>query len=117
MNVSDIIALSIGAVIGIIIIVYLCKNQKDKVIEWLKYAVAEAERLLGDGTGQLKLRLVYDWFVQKFPAVAAVVPFKVFSAWTDVALSTMKHWLEVGNPIGDYIMEAKQNENNKEKLP
>ncbi len=61
MNVSDIIALAIGAVIGVIVIVYLCKNQKDKVIEWLKYAVTEAERLLGDGTGQLKppcLRLV-----------------------------------------------------------
>ncbi len=110
MNVSDIIALSIGAVIGIIVIVYLCKNQKAKVIEWLKYAVTEAEKLLGGGTGQLKLRLVYDWFVDKFPAVATVVPFAVFSAWVDVALETMKHWLEIGNPIGNYIMEAKDND-------
>lgn len=110
MNVSDIIALSIGAVIGIIVIVYLCKNQKAKVIEWLKYAVTEAEKLLGGGTGQLKLRLVYDWFVDKFPAVATVVPFAVFSAWVDVALETMKHWLEVGNPIGNYIMEANDND-------
>lgn len=65
--------------------------------------------MLGEKTGQLKLRLVYDWFVEKFPILATIVPFKVFSAWVDTALDTMKEWLEVNNKIGDYIKEDKNN--------
>ena len=97
MQMNEIIALVIGAIIFIIVAVYLAINQKNKVIEWLKYAVAEAEKMLGSGTGQLKLRLVYDWFVQKFPFVAAFLPFSVFSSWVDVALETFDKWLSNSN--------------------
>ena len=105
MAIRDIIALTIGALILIAVIVYMVTQQRTKCLEWLKYAVSEAERLLGEKTGQLKLRFVYDWFCEKFSVIAAIVPFKVFSAWVDVALETMRHWLEVGNPIGDYITD------------
>ena len=37
--------------------------QLDKVREWLLWAVTEAEKELGGGTGALKLRQVYDLFV------------------------------------------------------
>ena len=100
---GDYIALAIGLVIAIIATTYLMINQKNKVIEWLKYAVSEAEKQLGGGTGQLKLRLVYDWFVQKFPVIAAVVPFRVFSAWVDVALGTFKKWLEDNRNVKNYV--------------
>lgn len=103
MQVSDIIALSVGCVTGIIVIVYLIVNQKKKVIEWLKYAVTEAEKLLGEKTGQLKLRQVYDWFVEKFPVVAAFLPFRVFSSWVDVALETMRKWLEDNQSVANYV--------------
>ena len=103
MQVSDIIALAIGGVIGVIVIVYLIVNQKKKVIEWLKYAVTEAEKLLGEKTGQLKLRQVYDWFVEKFPVVAAFLPFRVFSSWVDVALETMRKWLEDNQSVANYV--------------
>lgn len=103
MQVSDIIALSVGCVTGIIVIVYLIVNQKKKVIEWLKYAVTEAEKLLGEKTGQLKLRQVYDWFVEKFPVVAAFLPFRVFSSWVDVALETMRKWLEDNKSVANYV--------------
>lgn len=103
LSLEQIIALIVGAIIAVIAIVYLITNQKAKVKEWLKYAVSEAEKILGEKTGQLKLRLVYDWFVEKFPVVAAMVPFKVFSAWVDTALETMRKWLEAGNAIGEYI--------------
>ena len=93
MEVKDIIALSIGALILIGVIAYLVVNQRAKVIEWLKYAVAEAEKALGSGTGQLKLHQVYDWFCQQFPKLAAILPFKVFSAWVDIALETFDDWL------------------------
>ena len=103
MQISDIIALIIGGVIGITVIVYLLVNQKRKVIEWLKYAVTEAEKLLGEKTGQLKLRQVYDWFVEKFPVVAAFLPFGVFSSWVDVALETMRKWLEGNQSVANYV--------------
>lgn len=111
MQLSDIIALSIGGVIGVIIIIYLIINQRHKVIEWLKFAVTEAEKLLGEKTGQLKLRQVYDWFVQKFPFVAAVVPFRIFSGWVDVALETMRKWLEDNKQVLNYV------ENNEKIQP
>lgn len=103
MQTTDIIALSIGGIIGVIIIIYLIVNQKHKIIEWLKYAVTEAEKLLGEKTGQLKLRQVYDWFVEKFPVVAAFLPFRVFSSWVDVALETMRKWLEDNQSVANYV--------------
>ena len=111
METTDIIALSIGGIIGIIVIVYLIINQKHKIIEWLKYAVTEAEKLLGEKTGQLKLRQVYDWFVQKFPFVAAILPFKIFSGWVDIALETLDKWLEDNKQVLNYV------KNNQEKQP
>ncbi len=104
MEIRDIIALIIGAIILIIVIAYMIMQQRTKCLEWLKYAVSEAERLLGEKTGQLKLRFVYDWFCEKFGILAAIVPFRVFSAWVDVALETMRDWLESGNAIGDFIL-------------
>lgn len=103
MQLSDIIALIIGGIIGVAVIVYLVINQKHKIIEWLKFAVTEAEKQLGEKTGQLKLRQVYDWFVAKFPVLAAVVPFRVFSAWVDVALETMRKWLEDNRNVANYV--------------
>ena len=114
MELADIIALAVGGVIAVGILVYLVCNQRQKIIEWLKYAVVEAEKYLGNGTGQLKLRLVYDWFVQKFPIVAAVLPFRVFSAWVDTALDTMKEWLGSNKNVAGYI-GGEQNETDKKE--
>lgn len=103
MELKDVIALAVGGVILIGIIIYLVCTQKQKIIEWLKWAVVEAEKLLGTGTGQLKLRQVYDWFVEKFPVIAAIVPFRVFSAWVDTALDTMREWLGKNKNVAGYI--------------
>ena len=99
---NDIITLVVGGVIAVVVLAYLIVNQRRMVIEWLIYAVTEAEKQLGSGTGQLKLRLVYDWFCEKFPVAAAIVPFTVFSAWVDAALDTMKKMLSNKN-IAEYI--------------
>ena len=106
MNAEQIIALVIGAMALIIIIGYLVCNQKIKIIEWLKYAVVEAEKYLGSGTGQLKLRQVYDWFIEQFPVVAAFIPFRVFSAWVDEALDTMDEWLDSNKNIKKIVEET-----------
>ena len=103
MQTNDIIALVVGGLILLGVIVYMVINQKAKIAEWLKWAVSEAEKMLGGGTGQLKLRLVYDWFVQKFPIVAAFLPFRVFSAWVDTALETFRKWLDENKNVANYI--------------
>lgn len=102
MEIGQIIALIIGGVIAVMVVIYLIANQRAKVREWLLWAVTEAERELGGGTGQLKLRQVYDWFVGKFKFVAAVVPFAVFSAWVDTALETMRGMLQ-NTAVANYI--------------
>lgn len=53
-------------------------EQREKVKEWLLWAVTEAEKELGSGTGQLKLRQVYDLFLQRFPAIAKRISFETF---------------------------------------
>lgn len=72
----------------VIVSIYGCTT--GKALEWLKYAVAKAEQDLGSGTGQLKLRKVYDMFIDKFPAFSTVLPFTIFSKLVDVALE----WLD-----------------------
>ena len=79
------------------------KEQIAKIKEWLLYAVTEAEKELGGGTGQLKLRQVYDLFVQRFPAVAAVISFDTFSGWVDEALEQMREMLAKNENVAAYV--------------
>ena len=70
------------------------KQQIENIKEWLLLAVTSAEKELGGGTGQLKLRYVYDLFVERYPVAAKVVPFEMFSEWVDEALENMKNMLK-----------------------
>lgn len=79
------------------------KEQIAKIKEWLLYAVTKAEKELGSGTGQLKLRQVYDLFVQRFPAVAMVISFDMFSGWVDEALDQMREMLEQNQSVQKYV--------------
>lgn len=74
-----------------------------KVKEWLLLAVIEAERQLGSGTGQLKLRLVYDWFVKRFPAVATWISFDTFAQWVDESLEQMQDILRQNVAVKKYV--------------
>lgn len=74
-------------------------EQRKKVKEWLLLAVTEAERELGGGTGELKLRYVYDLFLQRFPAIAGRIPFETFSYWVDKALAEMREMLNSNKAI------------------
>ena len=48
-------------------------KQLNKVREWLLYAVTKAEKELGGGTGQIKLRYVYDMFVARFTWLGGLI--------------------------------------------
>lgn len=80
-------------------------EQLDKVREWLLWAVTNAEKELGGGTGQLKLRQVYDLFVVRFPWLAKIVPFGVFSGLVDEALEKMNGLLAT-NPAVKALVEG-----------
>lgn len=79
------------------------EEQIAKVKEWLLYAVAEAEKEMGSGTGKLKLRWVYDWFVGRFPWMAKAVAFETFSGWVDDALEKMRHLLETNAAVAGFV--------------
>lgn len=78
-------------------------DQLKKVREWLLWAVIEAEKALGSGTGQLKLRKVYDLFVVRFPWLAKIIPFEMFGKMVDDALDEMRELLENNEAVADYI--------------
>ena len=78
-------------------------EQLKKVKEWLLWAVAEAEKELGSGTGQLKLRYVYDMFIVKFPSLAKIIYFETFSYMVDEVLDEFKKLLNKNDKMKKYI--------------
>ena len=83
-------------------------EQISRVQEWLLWAVAEAEKALGGGTGQLKLRFVYDMFISKFPIAAKFVSFTLFSTMVDKALQKFNEMLSSNVKVQQYIGEQKE---------
>lgn len=79
------------------------KKKVTNLKEWLKLAVVETEKMLGSGTGQLKLRYVYGLAIKQFPWIVSLVPFETFSFWVDEALDWMKQQLEKNEKIDNYI--------------
>lgn len=79
------------------------ERQKEIIIEWLLLAVIKAEKELGNGTGQLKLRFVYDLFIDKFRFISMLISFSQFSELVDQALDTMRDMLDSNKQIQDYV--------------
>lgn len=82
---------------------YAVITEKANVKEWLKWAVTQAEMWLGSGTGQLKLRDVYEKFTAQYPLFAIFVPFSTFSFWVDEALEWMKAQMSANGKIKSYV--------------
>lgn len=106
-NIAVIIGICcVVGVIGFGIYQFL-KLEKDKqleiVKEWLLLAVVEAEKKLGGGTGQIKLRYVYDMFIEKFKFLALMITFEQFSIMVDMALDKMRLMLSSNEKLKDYV--------------
>ena len=56
-----------------------------------------------DGTGQLKLRQVYDMFLERFPVFSKLIPFSVFSNWVDLALEFLREQLDKNENIKAFV--------------
>lgn len=99
------------AVIAVAVIIYLVMKffklpraeQIAKLKEWLLFAVTEAEKELGSGTGQLKLRYVYDKFVTKFPYLVQFIPFETFSKLVDEVLVKFREMFNTNKNIKLYV--------------
>ena len=87
-------------------------KQIENLMEWLKIAVVEAEKQFQSGTGQLKLRAVYESAVIAFPWIAKYMTFEKFSQLVDIALVWMREQIEQNEKIREYIEGTK-----KIKLP
>lgn len=98
MNTTYIIIAALVAVFLVVLTIYLMGFKN-----WLVWAVSEAEKVLGSGTGQLKLRLVYDMAVARFPIVAKLIPFKLFSNMVDAALKIMSEMIKNNASIAEAI--------------
>lgn len=107
-------------VVGVAVIVYnynkLPKSEQiEKLQEWLLYAVVEAEHVLGSGTGKIKLRMVYDMFIGKFPTLAKIFAFETFSGLVDSALDKMEDLLKSDKNLAQYAGREDDASNDESK--
>ena len=88
------------------------EKQVAKIKEWLIWACIEAERALQSGTGQLKLREVWNLFcaVPAFGWVARIISFDTFSGWVTEALATVKRMLVENPRLASYVYGIKAGE-------
>lgn len=91
-------------IVIMIAITVVVLTQPSKIKEWLVYATIQAEKELGGGTGQLKLRAVYDMFVTKFPWLSKIIPFSFFSYLVDEALKEMNNMLNTNSAVATYVI-------------
>jgi hypothetical protein len=99
------------SVIGIVLIWFLNleKGRRIEIVKnWLLLAVIQAEKELGSGTVQVKLRFVYDMFIQRFNLLSHMITFDTFSLLVDEALDTMKDMIQNNKNVADYINEERQ---------
>ena len=104
------ICVIIAIILVAVVLIVLAIKQPQKVKEWLLWAVIQAETTLGGGTGQVKLRAVYDLFVERYKVISFLVSFETFSKWVDAALVEMRDMLETNvnvKAIVDSKKEAK----------
>ncbi len=94
-----------------VVVIYICrffglptKDQKRKINKWLLQAIIEAEKQLGSKTGQLKLSMVYDMFIDRYPLTSRLMSFKAFSLLVDEALDEMKKLLETNDAVRNLVI-------------
>lgn len=84
--------------------------------EWLKYGVTIAEKELGGGTGQLKLRMVWDLALTKFPWISKVMEFEKFAEYVDEALVWLNNQLTYNSNLSNYVEGGGANDSGTTEL-
>ena len=83
--------------------IFFIINQRKNIKEWLLYAVIKAEKELGEKTGKIKLRQVYDEFIRAFPFISKLLKFEYFSKLVDLSLMEMKKLLNTNIQCNLYV--------------
>ena len=91
-------------------------EQLQALSEWLKFAVTEAEKALGSGTGQLKLRYVWNMAIERFSWLDKVMEFEKFAYYVDEALVWMRQQLERNGKISSYVEGGNADDAGTEEL-
>lgn len=80
-------------------------KQTEKIKQWLIWACIEAEKALQSGTGQAKLRRVYNAFiaVRAFSWLAKIISFDTFSAYVSEALVEAKKMIINSSSLAEYV--------------
>lgn len=91
--------IAVLAVIFVMIAAMRYKSFKN----WLVYAVSEAEKYLGSGTGKLKIRYAYDLAIKQYPVIAKIIPWSLFSKLIDAALVVMRQMIDDNQMIANVI--------------
>ena len=98
------ILISIIIIYGVYVFIKMPSDEQlNKVREWLLYAVTQAEKDLGGGTGKIKLRYVYDKFLIKFPYLIQVISFEDFELLVDQTLIQFRALLSSNQSLQNYV--------------
>lgn len=101
-----VIKIALAALVAVFLVVMTIYIMGFK--NWLVWAVTEAEKVLGSGTGELKLRYVYDSAVKQYPMIAKTIPFNLFKRMVNSALKTMKEMIENNTKIAEAITNEEE---------
>lgn len=106
---NNILLIIIALLIFCVCIYFFLNLSKEKqmqiIKEWLLLAVIRAEKELGGGTGQIKLRFVYDLFLDKFKVISYIISFDQFSKLVDESLDIMKTMISNNKNVENYISQ------------
>lgn len=100
LNNFGVIIILLAIIAGVISIV---RNDAKNAKKWLLYAVLEAEKEFGSKTGSIKLRYVYNWFLDAYPLLSKFITFEQFSQMVDEALEEMRHLIDTNMAIFQYV--------------
>ena len=96
-----VVVVALTSVIGFL---NLAKEKRiEKIKEWLLYACTLAEKELGSGTGQVKLRMCYSKFINTFKFMSLLITFEEFSSMVDSVLDEMKSMLSNNEKVKEFV--------------
>ena len=81
------------------------EEQMEQVRKWLLWAVTQAEIKLGPGTHKLKLSLVYDMFVKRFPWLAKSITYDRFAKLVDRVLEDFNNMMATNAIVRDLVCD------------
>lgn len=105
---SNVIYLIIAVLAVIFVMIAAMRYKSFK--NWLVYAVSDAEKYLGSGTGKLKIRYAYDLAIKQYPVIAKIIPWSLFSKLIDAALVVMRQMIDDNQMIANVISGKKKEE-------